>query len=178
MSTDIKNIREHCLTCNRNAPSQSPIFTPNSPVATTPFEKIFADFFEFRGNHYLLIGDRFSGWVEIFSSASKTEAAGSSGLQTALRSVFRTFGVPEELSSDGGPEFSSQSTREFLRKWGVQHRMSSAYFPQSNGRAEVAVKKVKRLLGDNVEMNGSLDNDRLLRGLFQIRNTPDSVHEL
>ena len=42
--------------------------------------------------------------------------------------------------------------------------MSSSYFTQSNGRAEVAVKKAKRML---------MDNDGLLRALLQARNTPD-----
>ena len=51
--------------------------------------------------------------------------------------------------------------------------MSSAYFPQSNGRAEVAVKKAKRMLMDNVGPTGSLNNDGLMRALLQARNTPD-----
>ena len=79
---------------------------------------------------------------------------------------FATFGVPDELSSDGGPEFVAIYTSDFLKKWGIHHRVSSAYFPQSNRRAEVAVKKIKRLLGDNVRPNGSLNNDNLLRALL------------
>eukprot|EP00745_Piridium_sociabile_P016043 TRINITY_DN23877_c0_g1_i13.p1 TRINITY_DN23877_c0_g1~~TRINITY_DN23877_c0_g1_i13.p1 ORF type:complete len:354 (+),score=48.69 TRINITY_DN23877_c0_g1_i13:239-1300(+) len=90
-----------------------------------------------------------------------------------LRSFFSTFGVPEELSSDGGPEFVASATREFLDRWGVRHRKSSAYHPQSNGRAEVAVKSAKRLLRSNISPTGVLDNDKLLRALLQLRNTPD-----
>ena len=37
----------------------------------------------------------------------------------------------------------------------------------------MAVKSAKRLLRANVEQNGSLDNDKLLRALLQLRNTPD-----
>ena len=81
--------------------------------------------------------------------------------------------MPEELSSDGGPEFTASSTCDFLGKWGVKHRISSAYHPQSNGRAEVAVKTTKRLLRSNIGPTGSLDNDRFLRALLQLRNTPD-----
>ena len=87
--------------------------------------------------------------------------------------MFSTFGVPDELSSDGGPEFVAGTTKDFLKRWKVNHRISSAYHPQSNGRAEVAVKTAKRLLRANVGQNGSLDNDKLLRALLQLRNTPD-----
>ena len=51
--------------------------------------------------------------------------------------------------------------------------MSSAYFPQSNGRAEVAVKAAKRLLMANVSPSGDLNHDSFLRALLQLRNTPD-----
>ena len=101
-----------------------------------------------------------------------TAKAGSKGLCQALRKMFVSFGVPKELSSDGGPEFSAILTEQFLRTWGVRHRISSSYFPQSNGRAEVAVRSTKRLLEDNVESDGGLDSDRLIRALLQLRNTP------
>ena len=51
--------------------------------------------------------------------------------------------------------------------------MSSAYNPKSNGRAEVAVKKVKRFLIACIGPSGSLDSDKFLRGMLQLRNSPD-----
>ena len=104
-------------------------------------------------------GDRLSGWVDIFKAPHGIAHAGGQGLIAALRALFATFGVPEEISSDGSPEFSSAATAEFLTRWVVRHHMSSAYFPQSNGRAEVALKKAKRMLMDNVGPTGSLNND-------------------
>ena len=81
--------------------------------------------------------------------------------------------MPEEISSDGGPEFTAFVTQDFMRKWGIKHSVSSAYFPQSNGRAKVAVKAAKRLLMSNISLNGDLNNDSFLRALLQLRNTPD-----
>ena len=120
-----------------------------------------------------MIGDRLSGWPEVYSTPKGSSHAGARGLIACLRKFFSTFGVPEELSSDGGPEFSSSQTGNFLSKWGIRHRKSSAYHPQSNGRAEVAVKSVKRLLRSNISPSGSLDNDKFVRALLQLRNTPD-----
>ena len=173
MTADIQDTRDRCRTCIRNAPSQAATPPLSSPPPSTPFEQVFADFFQYAGRHYLAVGDRLSGWVEIFGSPSGTVFAGASGLIKHLRAFFARFGVPEELSSDGGPEFSAAATADFLRQWGVRHRVSSAYFPQSNGRAEVAVKTAKRLLASSTDPTGSLDNDRFLRAMLQLRNTPD-----
>lgn len=173
MSQDIQETRDRCADCNRNAPSQAATPPLPSTPPSTPFESIFADFFDHGGRHYLIVGDRLSSWVEVLSSTAGTDLGGSEGLIRHLRTFFATFGVPEELSSDGGPEFMSSITERFLRTWNVKHRVSSVSFPQSNGRAEVAVKAAKRLLMSNTGPTGSLDQDRFLRAMLQLRNTPD-----
>ena len=173
ISKDIRETREGCADCNRNAPSQAATPPLPSTPPLSPFEAVFADFFDYRGCHYLVVGDRLSGWVEVLSSTAGTNLAGSAGLVCHLRSFFATFGVPEEISSDGGPEFTAKGTQDFLRLWGVRHRVSSISFPQSNGWAEVAVKTAKRLLLSNTGPTGSLNHDRFLRAMLQLRNTPD-----
>ena len=56
---------------------------------------------------------------------------------------------------------------------GGRQRISSVAFPESNGRAEVAVKKAKRTVMDNISPTGALDNGGRLRAMLQLRNTPD-----
>lgn len=171
-TNDIERLRHSCSSCNRCAPSQAAT-PPHTPfIPQTPFEAIFSDYFNYAGHQFLVIGDRFSGWVEIHSAKSGTVSAGADGLVASLRKFFSTFGIPEELSSDGGPQFTSETTRTFLRQWGVHHRISSAHFHQSNGRAEVAVKAAKRIILDNMSPDGSLNNDLFLRAILQLRNTP------
>ena len=171
---DIEKARESCRQCHINAPSQAKM--PPQDVPTTPkfpFEMIFSDYFSLQGFHYLIAGDRLSGWTEIIQVKPGTHSAGAKGLCSALRRLFSTFGVPREISSDGGPEYESQVFTQFLVKWGVKHRESSAYFPSSNGRAEVGVKTTKRLLQCNIGPDGNLDTDEVVRALLQLRNTPD-----
>jgi len=175
---DIQLTRSSCADCCKNAPSQAPLPAAAPEIPSTPFESIFADFFEIGGYHYLVVGDRLSGWVEVYSSPVGSSKAGSSGLIAHLRTLFATFGVPLTMSSDGGPELSATATSDFLTRWGVHHRKSAAYNPQSNGRAEVAVKKAKRLLKSCIGPGGSLNNDKFLRGMLQLRNTPDPACKL
>ena len=89
-----------------------------------------------------------------------------------LREWCQTFNIAEEIATDGRPQMTSGLFVEGLKVWGVHNRMSSAYYPHSNSRAELAVKTGKRLLRDNLSNNGSLDNDRLMRAMMQYRNTP------
>ena len=166
MSNDIRETRESCIHCNRNAPSQAATPPLPNPPPSTPFDAIFADFFKYDGHQYLVVGDRLSGWVEVYQSTAGSSQAGAAGLIRHLRSFFASFGVPEELSSDGGPEFTAGATESFLQLWGIKHRISSAYFPQSNGRAEVAVKTAKRLLMANTNPTGSLDQDKFVRAIL------------
>ena len=103
---------------------------------------------------FLVIVDRYSNWPIVEKSRD-----GAAGLIYSLRKVFSTFGVPEELSSDGGPQFIASITSKFLKDYGVHHRLSSVAHARSNGRAELGVKTVKRMLNENTGPNGDLEND-------------------
>ena len=139
----------------------------------SPVQDDHADFFQFQGQQFLIIGDRLSGWTEVVSMKPGTASSGAKGLCDALWHVFVTFGVLVELSSDGGPEFTAQESIDFYVRWGTRNCLSSSYFPQPNGRAEVAVKVTKCLLEDNIGQNGKLNTDKVIRAMLQQHNTPN-----
>ena len=171
ITSDIHRIREQCSQCNRNAPSQ-PRMPPTSPILPEyPFQSLCGDYCTLQGTNYLITVDRYSNWPSV--QRGGPGEANSKGLITEIKKHCATFGIPEELSSDGGPQFTSKETTSFMQNYGIRSRVSSVANPHSNCRAEVGVKTMKRLLADNTGPGGTLDNDKVLRAILQYRNTPD-----
>lgn len=169
MQEDIARTRQACTSCDQNTPTQ-PAAPPHPlPTPAYPFEMIASDFFSYAGKHFLIVVDRYSGWLSIYPAGND----GAASLIKQLRCHFLTFGISSELSSDGGPELTTASTQKFLKDWKVKFRLSSAYFPHSNQRAEVGVRTAKRMLRENISPGGSLDTNKFLRALLTHRNTPD-----
>ena len=65
ITNDIQEKRNGCPICCKNAPSQAPLPAMPPDIPSTPFESVFADFFQESGYHFLVAGDRLSGWVEV-----------------------------------------------------------------------------------------------------------------
>ena len=92
-------------------------------------------------------------------------------LQNIFRDLFNAYGVSEELSIDGRPQFMAEGFQAFSQLWGVKHRKPSVAYPQSNGRAEVAVVSAKWIICINLSTDGSLNNNRTAQAVLQYRNT-------
>ena len=178
ITSDIEDYKKNCQVCREIQPSQvhNTHFEPRIPK--TPFESLVADYFDLEGHHYLVIADRLSGWSEIIQIKQGSKDTGAGALCKGLRDFFARFGVPADISTDGGPEFVARETQNFFKSWGIIHKLSSSYYPTSNGRAELAVKSAKRLLRDNVKKDGSVDTDKFVRAMLTKRNTPDSYSKL
>ena len=169
----IIQLRERCQECNRMAPSQ-PSAPPTPTIRPTyPFQAVCADFFDHHGYHYSVLVDRYSNYPIV-----ERAKGGAKGLINSLKQTFSTFGIPDEMATDGGSEFTASATKDFLRTWGIDHRLSSVAFPHSNCRAEIGVKTVKRLITSNTSPTGELDTDAFRVAILQYRNTPDPETKL
>ena len=163
MTADIKNTRYTCKSCNENGPSQPKETYCPSPPPLYPFQHISMDYFQEGHHHYLSVVDRFTAWLIIYHFPQQ---ATSSKLISKCRDIFTCYGVAEIVDSDGGPQFSANEFTEFMKDWGVQHRLSSVDYPQSNGRAELGVKSAKRIINNNTSPNGSLNNELAARAIL------------
>lgn len=86
---------------------------------------------------------------------------------TVLKSWFSRHGIPSTVISDNGRSFNSEDFKAFRSEWDFHHVTSSPYHPQSNGRAENAVKTCKSLL-----TKARADKRDPLLALLEWRNTP------
>ena len=68
------------------------------------------------GKTYFIIVDAHSKWPEVFEMTSTTT------LKTIdiLRQVFAAYGLPDQLVSDNGPQFSSEEFQLFLKCNGIK----------------------------------------------------------
>ena len=154
ITTSIKTYRLNCKTCGIIAPSHQAEPIEITQFPEWPFQLMCADFFFLNTHSYLITANRYSGWVSIYFF--RPGEATSVALENIFRQLFTDNGVPDELSTDGGPQFTANSFKTFLENWGVKHRISSVEYPQSNGRPEVGVKTAKRIISNNTASNGSL----------------------
>ena len=168
MNMDIDKIRSKCKSCDEYAPSQAmlPPVPPRQP--DYPLQLISTDLFDYLGNNYLIIVDRYSGWPVI----CRVNKATSSELISLFRQYFVTYGAPEEIVSDGGRQFESDEFCQFLTTWKVRHHLTSAYNPHSNLLAESCVRNMKRLIRENTDRNEGLNTDQFVQALLTYRNTP------
>ena len=139
MDASICSIRANCIVCSNITPSQprESIILTQSP--DWPFQQIVMDLFYVGDHVYLACADRLTGCLILYRL--EPDHITKSKLMSICRQLFQ---APEELSTNGGPSFTSCIFQEFLRTWCVKHRLSSVTYPQSNNQADLAVSFVNR----------------------------------
>ncbi|GKE54429.1 reverse transcriptase domain-containing protein [Tanacetum coccineum] len=119
-----------------------------------------------RGNKYILVAvDYLSKWVE--AKALPTNDARV--VVKFLKSLFARFGTPRAIISDRGTHFCNDKFAKVMSKYGVTHRLSTAYHPQTSGQAEVSNRGLKRILERMVGENCASWSDRLDDALWAFR---------
>ena len=167
MAKDIENLIQSCRICQEMRGNQQKEPLLSIPCPDQPWSHIAADLCERRGEHYLVIVDHYSGWIEIEWLRKNTT---SQNIITHMKSQMARHGIPDKLTTDNGPQFSSREFREFAIVYGFEHITSSPYKPNSNGLAEKAVQTVKRLLEKS-----TLDDKDPYLALLAYRATPRSA---
>ena len=139
---EIKQIADMYETCQEMKPRNPPEPLKQHSDCDEPWQKIGLDFFEIAGKLYLAAVDYYSNFIEIDLMTAMTSAR----TVTSLKKHCARYGIPRMIVLDGGPQLSSQEFKLFVDNWGITHITSSPMHQRANGRAESAVKIIKKLV--------------------------------
>nr|GFA40528.1 hypothetical protein [Tanacetum cinerariifolium] len=115
------------------------------------------------GNKYILVAvDYLSKWVE----AKALPINDARVVVKFLKSLFSRFGTPKVIISDRGTHFCNDQFSRVMAKYGVTHRLSTTYHPQTSGQVEVTNRGLKRILERTVGENRALWSDKLEDALW------------
>ncbi|GJT27767.1 reverse transcriptase domain-containing protein [Tanacetum coccineum] len=78
-----------------------------------------------------------------------------------LKSLFARFGTPRAIINDRGTYFYNDQFTKVMFKYGVTHRLATAYHPQTNGQVEVSNRGLKRILERITGENRASWSDKL-----------------
>nr|GEZ10929.1 reverse transcriptase domain-containing protein [Tanacetum cinerariifolium] len=86
-----------------------------------------------------------------------------------LKSLFSRFSTPRAIISDRGTHFCNDQFTRVMIKYGVTHRLATAYHPQTSGHVEVSNRGLKRILERTVGENRTSWSDKLDDALWAFR---------
>ncbi|GKE24887.1 reverse transcriptase domain-containing protein [Tanacetum coccineum] len=88
---------------------------------------------------------------------------------TFLKKLFCRFGMPKALISDRGTHFCNKIIEKTMKKYGVNHRFSTSYHPQTIGQVENTNRALKRILEKTVKDNPAIWSKKLDDALWAFR---------
>lgn len=155
---DIRRFVASCSICAQTKSSNNPpagLLRP-LPVPSRPWSHIALDFVTglppSSGNTVILtVVDRFSKAAH-FIPLPKLPSAQETA-QIMVDHVFKIHGLPSDIVSDRGPQFTSLFWREFCRQIGASPSLSSGFHPQTNGQAERTNQILGRMLRSLTSQN-------------------------
>nr|GEV55833.1 reverse transcriptase domain-containing protein [Tanacetum cinerariifolium] len=86
-----------------------------------------------------------------------------------LKSLFSRFGTLKAIISDIGTHLCNDQFTKVMSKYGVTHRLSTSYHPQTSGQVELTNRGLKRVLERTVGKNRALWSDKLEDALWDFR---------
>ena len=171
LDKDIEQMVRDCLSCQRvrNNPPTTLLHPWSWPEG--PWKRIHVDFAgPFYGSMYMVVVDAHSKWLEVFPMTTTT----TEKTLEVLRNLFASYGLPEQLVSDNGPQFTSHKFELCMKANGIKHIRTSPYHPASNGEVERFVQTFKQAMQAGKSDTGSL-NVKLARFLLTYRSTPSTT---
>ena len=151
LDADTREIVAACDVCSRSKASHRPpagLLRP-LPIPGRPWSDVALDFAtglptSWGNNTIMTVVDRFSKMVHFVTLPKLPSAAETVDL--LVNHVVRLHGIPQNIVSDRGSQFTSGVWRAFCRGIGATISLLSVYHPQTNGQAERANQALEATL--------------------------------
>lgn len=136
-----------------------------------PWQDLAIDFKDLPDGSYLcVVVDYFSRYIEVTVMKTITAKATCDFLDE----IFARHGFPYSLTSDQGPQFTSQEFAEYCAENGICHYTTFAYWPQANGEVERQNRSLQKTIQITQLQKGNWRKE-LLNYLLMYRSTPHTV---
>ena len=123
------------------------------------------------GNRYILV---LCDYATRYPEAIPLRTIDAEHIAEQLIGVFARVGVPQEILTDQGSNFTSQLLAELYRLLHVQSIRTSPYHPQTDGLVERFNQTLKSMLRKSVDKEGKNWNKMIPYLLFAFREGPQS----
>ena len=142
INTDIENMVENCTECQiyRNKLEKETLLQHTVPEK--PWSKVATDLFHCFNQNYLILVDYTLKYFEVCQLQNLT----SEEVIPKMNPSFSRFGIPEEIVSDNGSQYTSREFREFAKIYNFRHKTSRPEYPQRNGLGERTIQTAKKAL--------------------------------
>ena len=149
-----------CDPCQVNGRSQQREPIIPSEVPNIPWQRIGIDHTK---GWYVIVADYYSKypWIQALP------ATVSKDVISAFKSCFSEYGIPEDVISDNGSQFTCQEYQLFAASYGFRLTTSSPHYPRGHGFVKWQVQTIKKLLP-----KCSQDGSDPFLALLQLRTTP------
>jgi len=105
----------------RSLPPKVPLHPWKWP--SRPFQRVLIDFCQKGKDYFLVLIGSHSKWIDVKHMTSTT----TERIIDELRLIFAAHGLPEQLVSDNGPQFTSEQFARFTRQNGITHILVPPY---------------------------------------------------
>uniref|UniRef100_A0A3B3HBU1 Gypsy retrotransposon integrase-like protein 1 n=1 Tax=Oryzias latipes TaxID=8090 RepID=A0A3B3HBU1_ORYLA len=175
-----KDVRDFCASCPQcqltslNKVKQAPLHP--LPVISTPFQRIAMDIVgplekSSSGNKYILV---ICDYATRFPEAFPLRTIKTKAIINALVQLFSRVGVPSEILTDQGTNFTSNLMLLLHKELGIKGIRTTPYHPQTDGLVERFNQSLKQMLRKFVSETGR-DWDKWLPFLlFAYREVPQA----
>ncbi|XP_040079039.2 uncharacterized protein LOC120850576 [Ixodes scapularis] len=179
MQSEIKRYVCSCDVCQRTVPKGKVGKAPlgSMPIIDTPFQRVAIDIIgpivpiASSGNRYILT---MVDMATRYPDAVALKSIGSQQVAEALVQMFTRYGVPAEILSDRGTNFTSELMREVSRLLSMKQLLTTPYHLISNGLVERFNGTIKQMLRRMCKERPK-DWDRYLPALlFAYREVPQA----